>query len=148
MIFTEARFLLFFALVFGVYWAVGNHRFRKVWLLLASYAFYAAWDWRFLSLIMGSTVLDYLVGLKLANTERPKRWIALSMFVNLGALGFFKYCNFFIDSGQIFLGWLGLDVQASTLNIILPVGISFYTFQTMSYSLDIYYKKMEPVRDF
>ncbi len=148
MIFTEARFLFFFILVFGVYWAVDHLRFRKIWLLVASYAFYAAWDWRFLGLIIGSTVLDYFVGLKLENAVHPKRVVWVSVVANLGALGFFKYFNFFLESGHSFFSWMGLDVSMPVLSIILPVGISFYTFQTMSYSLDIYYKKMAPVRDF
>ena len=147
MIFTEFRFFLFFGLVFGVYWALRNNGWRKSWILLCSYAFYGAWDWRFLSLIIGSTLVDYVVGLNLIKTDsqRVRRgWLMLSLLVNLGALAFFKYAGFFAESAVGFFGWLGLPVNSVTLSIVLPVGISFYTFQTLSYSLDIYAGKLEP----
>lgn len=149
MLFTELRFLPFFLLVFAVHWALRGERLRKTWLLAASYAFYAAWDWRFLSLILISTLVDYVAGIKIDeahSTTRRKVWLAASLFANLGILGFFKYCNFFIDSASVLLTWLGLETGQSTLNIILPVGISFFTFQTMSYSLDIYSGKLKPTR--
>ncbi|MEB3883315.1 MBOAT family O-acyltransferase [Lyngbya sp. CCY1209] len=148
MIFTEFRFLFFFLIVFSTHWILRENRYRKLWLLLCSYLFYGAWDWRFLSLIWISTVVDYIVGLQLdktTNGDRRKIWLLVSLGTNLGILGFFKYFNFFVDSAANFLNFLGFSADFTTLNIILPVGISFYTFQTLSYSIDIYYKKMKPV---
>ena len=148
MIFTEGRFFLFFLVAFAVHWALRGARSRKVWLLVCSYAFYAAWDWRFLSLILFSTGVDYLVGLRLGRTERPsarKAWLGLSLAANLGLLGFFKYYNFFIDSAADLAEWLGLGAHDWTLGILLPVGISFYTFQTLSYSIDVYRRRLDPV---
>ena len=151
MIFTELRFVLFFLLVFCVHWALRGLKARKVWLLVCSYAFYAGWDWRFLSLIWISTVVDWIAGGRIhaASEHRVKRrWLTLSLIANLGLLGTFKYLNFFIDSGVAFLGLLGFDASRPVLEIVLPVGISFYTFQTMSYSLDIYFGKLKPARSF
>ncbi|MEL6778625.1 MAG: MBOAT family O-acyltransferase [Cyanobacteria bacterium J06597_16] len=156
MIFTEFRFFIFFAIVFGVYWALRSNGWRKAWILACSYAFYGAWDWRFLSLIIGSTLVDYVVGLNLVkcddsskvNSSKAKRsWLALSLCVNLGALAFFKYANFFADSAVGFFSWMGLPVNSVTLGIVLPVGISFYTFQTLSYSLDIYAGQLQPKKN-
>ena len=148
MIFTEFRFFLFFAIVFGVYWTLRHNGWRKAWLLLCSYAFYGAWDWRFLFLIMGSTLVDYIVGLNLVKArERPmvkRSWLMVSLGVNLGALAYFKYANFFAESATDMFSWLGLPMNSVTLNIVLPVGISFYTFQTLSYSLDIYAGRLQP----
>ena len=148
MIFTEFRFFIFFALVFGVYWSLRSNGWRKLWLLVCSYAFYMAWDWRFLSLIVGSTLVDYVVGLNLVKCEdqpkQKKMWLVVSLAVNLGALAFFKYANFFADSAVGLLAWLGLPANQVTLGIVLPVGISFYTFQTLSYSLDIYAGRLQP----
>ncbi|MFK8183705.1 MAG: MBOAT family protein [Phormidesmis sp.] len=147
MIFTEFRFFIFFALVFGVYWALRSNGWRKGWILLCSYAFYGAWDWRFLSLIIGSTLVDYVVGLNLVKTDSQKTrrtWLMLSLLVNLGALAFFKYAGFFVESAVGLFDFVGLPVNSVTLSIVLPVGISFYTFQTLSYSLDIYAGKLEP----
>ena len=149
MIFTEFRFLGFFLLVFGVHWLLRRQTHRKLWLLLASYAFYAGWDWRFLSLIWISTAVDYVAGLRIHDSQDPKakrRWLQLSLFANLGMLGFFKYCNFFIESAASLLQVLGFEPHLSTLGIVLPVGISFFTFQTMSYSLDIYRGQLKPTR--
>ena len=148
MIFTEFRFLIFFAIVYAVYWALHSNTWRKAWILACSYAFYGAWDWRFLSLIIGSTLVDYWVGLKIdKHQDAPKikrRWLMVSLTVNLGALAFFKYANFFADSAVGLFSWLGLPANEVTLGIVLPVGISFYTFQTLSYSLDIYAGKLKP----
>ncbi|MDA0667951.1 MAG: MBOAT family protein [Planctomycetota bacterium] len=149
MLFTEFRFLAFFALVFTVHWCLRGPKARKAWLLLASYGFYAAWDWRFLSLILGSTLVDYFAGLRIqdASSDRGRKWaLRLSLFANLGILGFFKYCNFFLESTANLLSNLGFEPNLPTLAIILPVGVSFFTFQTMSYSLDIYFKRLAPTR--
>ncbi len=151
MLFTEARFFAFFALVLGVHWALRGHRARKFWLLAASYAFYAGWDFRFLSLILTSTCIDYVVGVQLDRTADPKarkRWLRLSLAGNLGMLGAFKYFGFFVESAVDFAQLLGMHVSQPTLNIILPVGISFYTFQTMSYTIDVYRRNLRPVTDF
>lgn len=151
MLFTEFRFLIFFLIVFSICWGLPKNSQRKVWLLLCSYIFYGAWDWRFMSLIFASTVIDYIVGLMLGQ-DLPKRqrkaWLLVSLVANLGFLGFFKYYNFFIDSAASFLGFLGLSASFKTLDVILPVGISFYTFQTLSYSLDIYWGKLKANKNF
>ncbi|MFD0842046.1 MBOAT family protein [Flaviramulus multivorans] len=124
---------------------------QNVLLLIASYIFYGWWDWRFLSLILMSTVVDYFVGLQIYKTENSstrKRWLWLSIGFNLGLLGFFKYFNFFIESWIDAFNSIGYNMDYYSLNIILPVGISFYTFQTMSYSLDISKNKIKPTKDF
>jgi alginate O-acetyltransferase complex protein AlgI len=148
MLFVEYRFFAFFLIVLAVYWSLRSDRRRKMWLLLCSYAFYAGWDWRFLGLIVVSTLVDFLVGLRLARPDavRRKAWLLLSLGVNLGLLAFFKYFNFFVESASDLLQFLGLPASPSTLAIILPVGISFYTFQTLSYSIDIYRGKLEASR--
>ncbi|GAB4302914.1 MAG: MBOAT family protein [Oscillatoriaceae cyanobacterium] len=151
MIFTEFRFFWFFAIVFLVYWLMQRNSHRKIWLLICSYIFYGAWDWRFLSLIWLSTVIDYTAGIKLANTEdaaRRKKWLIVSLGANLGLLGFFKYFNFFVGSAADFMAFLGLPMQYQALKIVLPVGISFYTFQTMSYTIDVYRGKLAAVKNF
>jgi alginate O-acetyltransferase complex protein AlgI len=148
MLFTEARFFAFFLIVLGVHWALRSHRLRKLWLLGASYVFYAGWDWRFLSLILVSTCVDFLVGRRLAVTDGKrarKAWLCVSLLANLGLLGFFKYFNFFRESAAELIRWFGFEVHDVTLNIVLPVGISFYTFQTMSYTIDVYRRSLKPI---
>ena len=148
MLFVEFRFFWFFLVVFSVYWSLRENRSRKIWLLICSYIFYAAWNWKFLFLLMGSSVLDYFVGTMLARTENPRArrgWLMLSLCANLGTLAFFKYFNFFVSSAAALLAWLGLPASVHTLNIILPVGISFYTFHSMSYTIDVYRGKMRAV---
>ncbi len=150
MLFTEPLFFAFFAVVFAVHWALRRERARKLWLLGASYFFYAAWDWRFCGLILTSTLIDYGVGLALRRDAPPlgrRFWLLLSLVGNLGLLGFFKYFNFFVESANSIFGWLGLG-EVRTLHIILPVGISFYTLQTLSYSIDAYRRRLEPIADF
>ena len=146
MIFSSLEFLLFFAVVLvGLGLLHGKNSLRKSLLLAASYYFYAFWDWRFLSLIWISTIVDYLVGLGLSraiSAGQRKLLLSISLSVNLGLLGFFKYFNFFIEPFSQIVESFGF--HAGTLNIILPVGISFYTFQTLSYTIDIYRGKMEP----
>jgi alginate O-acetyltransferase complex protein AlgI len=148
MLFVEFRFFWFFLAVFSVYWSLRENRSRKIWLLLCSYVFYAAWNWKFLFLLMGSSALDYFVGRMLARTENPRArrgWLMLSLGANLGTLAFFKYFNFFISSAAGLLAWLGLPASIHTLEIVLPVGISFYTFHSMSYTIDVYRGKMRAV---
>lgn len=149
MIFTEFRFFVFAAIVLAIYWAIPTDKYRKGWLLLVSYFFYGMWDWRFLSLIFLSTGVDYAVGLAMEaqSDEKKKRWLLiLSLAVNLGVLGYFKYWNFFVDSFADAAGSMGLTVDPILLDIILPVGISFYTFQTLSYTLDIYRGSLRATR--
>lgn len=152
MLFNSIDFAIFLPIVFLLYWFVANKnlKLQNFLLLVASYIFYAWWDWRFLSLIVFSSAVDYLVGIGLSKTEKSqkrKALLLLSIFVNLGFLGFFKYFNFFSESFAEAYTLLGHPFEASRLNIILPVGISFYTFQTMSYSIDVYRKKLEPTKD-
>lgn len=153
MLFNSLDFALFLPVVFLLYWFVTNKSIKaqNALIVLASYLFYGWWDWRFLSLIFFSTVVDYFVGRQLFVTEdHRKRKILLwiSMGVNLGLLGFFKYYNFFLDNFIAAFSFFGTSISASALHLILPVGISFYTFQTMSYTLDVYKRKLEPSQNF
>lgn len=135
----------FAAVLLGLLFLRGNNTFRKMLLLLASYYFYAYWDWRFLPLIWISTIIDYFVGKQLPktiNVSQRRKLLLVSLSVNLGLLAFFKYFNFFIESFRPIIEGVGL--HAGTLDIILPVGISFYTFQTLSYTIDIYRGNLEP----
>ncbi len=146
MLFNSLSFLLF-AVVFVTIYFLLKGRVRIAWCLLGSYFFYGWWDSRFLLLIIFSTLLDFFLGKRIhAETDIKKRKLLLwcSVFANLGTLAFFKYCNFFIESFSAVLQQVGLSASISTLEIILPVGISFYTFQSMSYTIDIYRKKLEP----
>ncbi|WP_316929921.1 MBOAT family O-acyltransferase [Aquimarina macrocephali] len=123
-----------------------------MFILIASYIFYGLWDWRFLFLILASTLVDFFIGQTIYtndSTVKRKAWLWVSVIFNIGLLGFFKYYNFFIGSWVDFLSIFGYELKSTwTLQIILPVGISFYTFQTMSYSLDIYYKRLTPTKNF
>ena len=154
MLFNSLEFLIFLPIIFCLYWFVFNRSFRvqNLLLIFSSYIFYGWWDYRFLSLIFLSTVVDYFVGLKIHDSDdknNKKSFLWVSILFNLGLLGFFKYFNFFIDSWINLLSSLGYEHKSIwTLNVILPVGISFYTFQTMSYSLDIFYGKLKPTKDF
>ena len=152
MLFNSVDFGVFFPLVFILYWLVlgRSRRVQNVFLLVASYVFYGWWDYRFLSLIFISSLVDYVAGARIGATgnDRTRRlWLGLSVAVNLGLLGFFKYFNFFTESAIEFLNILGLHPHPMTLNVILPVGISFYTFQTMTYSIDIYRGHIKPTKD-
>jgi alginate O-acetyltransferase complex protein AlgI len=149
MIFNSFTFLVFACIFFSIYFFLKGS-WRLAWILLASYVFYGWWDWRFLGLIMFSTIMDYMFGLYIADTPDPaqkRKVIFASVVMNLGFLSVFKYCNFFADSAKALIESLGMTASWDTLNIILPVGISFYTFQSMSYTIDIYYGKMKEERD-
>lgn len=149
MLFNSAEFIIFFVVLYSLY-VVLPHRWQNRLLLAGSYIFYAAWDWRFLSLILISTLIDYYCGHALGKTEsarRRKAILMVSMVSNLGLLGVFKYTNFFVHSLIALLNRLGMDVPPLTLNIILPMGISFYTFQTMSYTIDVYRRQLEPAEN-
>ena len=148
MLFNSFIFLLYFAVVYGGY-LVLRHRAQNLWLLAASYLFYGWWDWRFLFLIFLTSCVDFVCSNKIAasseNADR-KKWMLLSVCFNLTILGFFKYFNFFADSFVRLLNLLGMDANPILLNIVLPVGISFYTFQSMSYTIDAYRNQLVPTR--
>ncbi|UCS91978.1 MBOAT family protein [Echinicola marina] len=180
MLFNSFEFLIFLPIVFLLYWAVfqKNLKAQNTFLLLASYVFYGWWDWRFLSLIIVSSWVDYLCGLKMGSTpslrdgsktdeaclpgrqaisfknnsflswfKGRKKYLTLSIAFNLGLLGFFKYFNFFMESATDLINTIGFQSNDYSLKLILPVGISFYTFQTMSYTIDVYKGKLKPTND-
>ena len=152
MLFNSIEFLLFLPVVFGIYWMLGSRglKTQNFFLLAASYFFYGWWDWRFLTLIVFSSVLDYSIGLKMSasqSTGQRKLLLLLSVAVNLGFLGFFKYFDFFLLNLNEAFTFLGNPISFRGLEIVLPVGISFYTFQTLSYTIDIYRKKIAPSSD-
>ena len=152
MLFNSIDFAIFLPIVFLLYWFVTNKnlRFQNSLVVFASYVFYGWWDWRFLSLIIFSTLVDYSIGILLSKEENKlKRKVLLwtSIGVNIGFLGFFKYYNFFLDNFISAFSVFGMEINANSLNIILPVGISFYTFQTLSYTIDIYRRRLEPTKD-
>lgn len=153
MLFNSIDFAIFLPVVFILYWFVTNRslKLQNLLIVAASYLFYGWWDWRFLSLILFSTIIDYLVGIGLSKQKnQTKRFFLLgtSIIVNLGFLAFFKYYNFFLDNFITAFSFFGTEIKANSLNIVLPVGISFYTFQTLSYSIDVYRRKLEPTKDF
>ncbi|MBK1853713.1 MBOAT family protein [Verrucomicrobiaceae bacterium 5K15] len=146
MLFNSYAFWLFFALVWVIYRLL-PHRGQNLMLLGASYYFYACWDWRFLPLILTTTLVNYFTAIGMEKSTDPKRhkWLmAASAVVSLGLLAYFKYFGFFAESAAELLSWLGFQADIKMLNIILPVGISFYTFQTMSYTIDVYRKQIKP----
>jgi len=153
MLFNSIDFAVFLPIVFFLYWFVVNRDLKRQNLLVvvASYVFYGWWDWRFLFLIVFSTLVDFRVGLGLETQEEPKRrklLLLCSILVNLGLLGFFKYYNFFLANFIDAFSFFGREICASSLSIVLPVGISFYTFQTLSYTIDVYRRRLEPTHDF
>jgi alginate O-acetyltransferase complex protein AlgI len=151
MLFNSMPFAVFLTLVLAAYWLLGPRRPRpqNALLLVASYVFYGYWDWRFLSLVIFVSTVNYTVGLRLHAATDPRRRRALllvSLIASLGLLGVFKYANFFLDSFSSLLGALGLRADAPTLRLVLPLGISFYTLQVLTYPLGIYYRRIEPTR--
>lgn len=151
MPFNSLDFAIFLPIVFGIYWLINarNKKWQNLFLLSASYLFYGWWDWRFLFLIGFSSIADYWIGLRLAKATSlwaRKVFLVVSLVVNLGLLGFFKYYGFFIESLKDSFSFLGYDLPIRGLNVVLPVGISFYTFQTLSYTIDIYRRKIQPHR--
>ncbi|MGK7942722.1 MAG: MBOAT family protein [Crocosphaera sp.] len=153
MLFNSLDFAIFLPIVFCLYWFLKDKglRIQNCLVLAASYVFYGTWDYRFLGLIIFSTLTDYLIGLGLENSQDKKLkknlLLLTSLLVNLGILGFFKYYNFFIENINHVFYFLGQEINISSLNIVLPVGISFYTFQTLSYSIDVYQGKIKPTKD-
>ena len=151
MTFTSFTFLIFLGIFFPVYWlAHADRRVQNSLVLVASYIFYAWWDWRFLGLILISSLVDYLMGLAISASRDPRHrryFLAVSIVTNLGILGFFKYFNFFVDNAVLLLTSVGLEASPRTLSVILPVGISFYTLQSMGYTIDVYRRRVEACRD-
>jgi D-alanyl-lipoteichoic acid acyltransferase DltB (MBOAT superfamily) len=153
MLFNSIDFVIFLPIVFVLYWFVTNKnlKLQNFLIVAASFIFYGWWDWRFLSLLFTSSVIDYGVGWGLKRENKPSRrklFLWISLVSNLGMLGFFKYFNFFAENFVAAFTFLGYPIEPTTLDIILPVGISFYTFQTLSYSIDVYKRKLEPTTDF
>ncbi|MDO5969486.1 MBOAT family O-acyltransferase [Flavivirga aquimarina] len=153
MLFNSFDFAIFLPIVFIGYWFLFNKtlKIQNLFILVSSYFFYGCWDWRFLSLILFSTIVDYLIGIGLSRKEnitKRKLLLWISILMNLGFLGFFKYYNFFLHNFITAFSFFGKEISANSLDIILPVGISFYTFQTLSYTIDVYKRKLEPIKDF
>jgi alginate O-acetyltransferase complex protein AlgI len=149
MLFVEPKFLLFFGCVLLVYWGLRRNEQRKTFLLIASYFFYGSWDWRFAAMLFILSFADYLFASRLDRTEDPKtrKWlVSASLAMNLSVLFYFKYCNFFIDSAIALANRMGAHLSEPTLNIILPVGVSFFTFQSLSYTIDVYRKELVAVQ--
>jgi D-alanyl-lipoteichoic acid acyltransferase DltB (MBOAT superfamily) len=152
MLFNSLEFIFFLPVVFIIYWFVVNKKLglQNLLIVIASYVFYGWWDWRFLGLIFFSSIVDFSLGImmyKENKVARRKLYLALSILVNLGFLGFFKYYNFFLENFNSAFTFFGSPVSIQSLKIVLPVGISFYTFQTLSYSIDIYKRKLEPTKN-
>ena len=151
MLFNNPKFFIFLFVVLSLM-LFGNKNYRKLVLLFSSYIFYSFWDWRFLALILISTVVDFFIGKKIYESENEKHqrsFLIVSICVNLGILGFFKYFNFFTDSLELLLNNFNInESHFSTLNIILPVGISFYTFQSMGYTIDVYKQRIRAEKHF
>ena len=148
MLFNSLEYLFFLPLVFIIYWSLKNNvKYQNIFLLFSSYFFYSLWDYRFLLLILISSITDFTLG-KLIYLKKEKllkkKFLFLSIFINIGILFLFKYYNFFIDSFVEIFNYLNININIHSLNLILPVGISFYTFQTLSYTLDIYNNKIKP----
>ncbi len=153
MLFNSIEFVIFLPVVFIIYWFVTNRnlKLQNFFVVCASYVFYGWWDWKFLFLILCSTIVDFSLGIWLDKQEKQrirKYLLWISILVNLGFLGFFKYYNFFIESFVEAFTFFGRPVHPHTLHIILPVGISFYTFQSLGYVIDVYKRKLQPTKDF
>jgi alginate O-acetyltransferase complex protein AlgI len=153
MLFNSIAFAIFLPIVFLLHWFVTNksEKSQNLLLLVASYYFYACWDWRFLFLLIFSTLLDYFTGIKMSESKTQaikKTWLWISISINLGFLGVFKYYNFFAHSFAEAASHLGWQVNPSTISVILPIGISFYTFHGLSYVIDIYNNRIKVERNF
>tara|TARA_R110002051_G_C8741771_1_gene499189 strand:- start:421 stop:1878 length:1458 start_codon:yes stop_codon:yes gene_type:complete len=154
MLFNSLEFAIFFPIIFILYWFVFNKNLKSqnILILISSYIFYGWWDYRFLGLIILSTIVDYFIGIKVYNSKEKsyqKLFLWISVIFNLSVLCVFKYYSFFVESFIEFFTFFGYSLKNSwTINIILPVGISFYTFQTMSYTIDIYRKNLAPTKNF
>jgi alginate O-acetyltransferase complex protein AlgI len=150
MLFHTTQFAVFFVIVFGLY-LISNHKWQNRMLLVASYVFFGSWNWKYLSLILFSTIVDYFCGISIDNQEeksKKKRFVYLSIIVNLGLLCTFKYYDFFALEFKYLMENFGISVKPYFLNVILPIGISFYTFQTISYTVDVYRGKLKACKHF
>jgi D-alanyl-lipoteichoic acid acyltransferase DltB (MBOAT superfamily) len=148
LLFNSITFAIFFVVVLGAYWML-RFRAQNVLLLIASWVFYAFWDWRFLGLLVFQSLIDFFAGLAIGNSEDErfrKRVLIAAIGLNLAILGFFKYFGFFVDSAINFLEWFGLNPNPPLLEVLLPIGISFYTFQSITYSFDVYRRRLPPTR--
>lgn len=153
MLFNSIDFVIFFPIVFLLYWFVLNKpvKLQNFFIICASYVFYGWWSWKCLLLIFATTIFDYSIGLGLLHQNKQikrKILLFLSIVINLGILCFFKYYNFFAENFVEAFSIFGKELHLRSLHIILPAGISFYTFQTLSYTIDVYKRKFEPTRDF
>lgn len=150
MLFNSFHFAYFFLILFPIYWALkGRLRAQNLVLLAAAYYFYGSWNWKFLSLLILSTVMDYACAWAVDRCQTPwkrKLGVGISMALNLGLLGYFKYCNFFLDGFHQLLAGMGVDSPSRTIDVILPIGISFYTFQSMAYVIDVYRRDIKPTK--
>lgn len=151
MLFPTTIFIFLFGpIAIAGYWLIKGERLRRFWLILVSYIFYGWWDWRFCALLIISTLIDYMVGIRVHEAKDPiirKRWLIVSLCSNLGMLGFFKYAMLLMSTWNSFVGWIGVGQTFPNYEILLPIGISFFTFQTMSYTIDVYRKKITPTYD-
>src|ERR1700687_4378074 len=154
MLFNSLTFVVFFVIVVVLYWSIASWTLRKNLLVVASYIFYGAWNPPFAALLFGTTAMDFWLGRQMAKAKDQharRRWLVASVCMNLSMLGFFKYGNFLLQNFQWLLARLGIVYQPPHLDILLPVGISFYTFHSLSYTLDIYRGVLQPtksLRDF
>jgi len=149
LVFTSLTFLVFYVIVFALYWPLTKDWQNRL-IVISGLIFYGWWDWRFAILLLITTGIDYLVGLALereADQAKRRAWLILSLVTNLGVLAFFKYFNFFSDSFVRFTGLFGIHPSTFTLTIILPLGISLYTFQALSYTIDVYRRELVTVHD-
>ena len=152
MLFNSLEFLIFLPIVFAGYWLLARHlKLQNLFVVVVSYVFYGWWDWRFLILIAFTSLWSFVFGLFELKCEArslsSKLRLALSCAINLGILGYFKYCDFFVSQAVVVLRQFGFEPHVSSLNIILPVGISFYTFQALSYTIDVYRRSIKPTKD-
>src|SRR5215510_1979136 len=148
MLFNSLTFVVFYVIVVTLYWSIRSWQVRKNLLVVASYIFYGAWNPPFAALLFGTTAMDFLLGRQMAKAREysRRRWLVASVCMNLSMLGFFKYGNFLLENFQWLLARIGIMYQPPHLDILLPVGISFYTFHSLSYTLDIYRGVLEPTR--
>jgi D-alanyl-lipoteichoic acid acyltransferase DltB (MBOAT superfamily) len=152
MLFNSIEFAIFLPIVFVLYWFVAkkNYKWQNLLIVISSFVFYGWWDWRFLFLMIFSASIDFFAGIQIQrsdNQKRKKTFLLISIFINIGNLGVFKYFNFFIDNFIRTFGFLGYQINKLSLEVILPLGISFYTFQALSYTIDVYKNKLNAVKD-
>jgi alginate O-acetyltransferase complex protein AlgI len=148
MLFVESRFFVFIAVVLVSYWSLRSNGSRKWLILCASYVFYGSWDWRFALMLLGLSAADWYFGMRIAGAQSPgtkKAFVTASVGMNLSVLGFFKYFHFFVNSAVAVAGTMNVHLDQPTIKIILPIGVSFFTFQSLSYTIDVYRREIPPV---